>query len=218
MKVHLSLESNINLINASGLIGFKVNKEEIEILIKQIVNNFFSPLGKSLATQTYKLWQKTKDRDMVKEFFSIAYEVEMHWRQTHQYQTTMSILCSTDAFVSIPFTSLQALTVPQELELKSRLSSLLHADFLKTRYWLSVRLETMRMYGFECQGEIEHPRTEVLIPCGKQVELDVFHKTLDHLKGMEHRHYSTDLILLCDRCSKKLPLELLEGVQISIRL
>ncbi len=65
-----------------------------------------------------------------------------------------------------------------------------YVEFLKSNYWLDARVIFYRAAGFKCQK------------CGaKNVELNVHHKTYDHLG--DEWDYTDDVIILCRECHKR---------------
>lgn len=199
-NIELSLKSNIALINAHNLAGYKVNSKELEPMISRICRNFYSAYGEPLAIEAERLWLKTQDRDFVMSLLDIAYDIEMDWRDHHPLRSFVKTVTNPQSYEPIPFSQLLSMTVPIEREVQQGLAILSYKDFLKTPYWKSVRKATIQFYGGECQMMLNRDGYDRPIQCGKQTELQVHHKTYDHARGLEHRHYKHDLTVLCEHC------------------
>lgn len=200
-KIELSLESNIKLINASGMTGWKVNSKELEPLIIRISKNFYAPHAESLALECVRLWKATQDRDFVCSFLLIAYEVEKEWREKNKMRTLVKTIQSTYAFEQVPFNIITGLPDAVIEELHYKFKNMPYDEFLKTRYWNSVRLATLNHFGFTCQATVNG------IPCGRQTDLQVHHRHYKNARGYEHENYKTDLVVCCAQHHYKIHLD-----------
>ena len=193
-KIDLSLESSINSILAKGFIsGYKVTKEEIDVLVQRIYKNFYSPYGEAVANETRYLWKTLHDRDVIHRLFTIAYAIESEWRDINRTKTFIRIATSQYAFEHV--TLQQLLTCPPSVlaAIQTVFKTMHRVDFERTRYWDTVRTATLQHFGVECQATIGP------VPCGCQTDLYVIPRTDTIVQGTEHLHYKDTLTVLCER-------------------
>lgn len=193
-KIELSLESNINSIIASGLTGYKLAEKELDPIIIRIAKNFQYHYCKELADTAVSLWNASQDRKHVHSILSTTYEIEMDWRSKNAIRSMLKTLTNPHSYEPIPFSYLLSLNVPSEIELKSSFQSMSDPDFRSTPYFRSVASTTIQFYGGECQTRIND------IQCGRTRELSVYYLSKRYERGLEHRHYATDLTVICKDC------------------
>lgn len=193
-KIELSLESNINLITADGMFGFKLKESELDTIIHRLSKNFHNHYSAELANTAQSLWITSQDRKHVHQIFSTAYDIEMEWREKNPLRSLVKVITNPHAYEVVSMTQLLSLPVPAELEIRSLLDALTEDEFRKTPYWRCVNSVTLQLYGGECQVRIND------IQCGRTSTLSSEYLNIEAVRGLLHRNYRSDLTVMCEDC------------------
>jgi hypothetical protein len=193
-KIELSLKSNIDLITAGGLFGYKLKESDLTPLVKRISKNFYYHHIEQLALTAFGIWNEHHDRKHVHRILDIAHDMETDWRSKNQLAFVTNYCCNPDSFDPISFAILARMQAPTLNAIRFKLSALSEEDFRTTPYYKCVRSIVASHFGGECPTRIND------IPCGATQDLHIHYMNRDHARGQEHIYYRTDLTVACPDC------------------
>lgn len=196
-KIELSLESNINLITASGLFGYKLKEAELTPLVSRICKNFYNHYSEDLAHTVLGIWHEHLDRKNVHAVLVIAHAIEIEWRQKNPLRFTVLSMCNPHSFDPVSYNQLLALNPASEIEIRNKLSCLSEADFEATPYYKCIRSTLSSYCGGKCMMRISG------IPCESTQDLTILYLSREHARGLEHRHHKEDITIVCQDCKER---------------
>ena len=155
-----------------------LNRKQCELLDIPFFNN-----------REYKkaLYGKEISEELYKEFCSLRITFGQRVNKIKTLKKLKSDILVRD-YKSKSFDKLKATAKDNEV-LENNLRSMKYSNFLKTRYWQTIREYMIRTADNKCSA------------CGSTKKLNVHHKTYEH-HGSEIFHLE-DLVVLCATCHKK---------------
>ena len=102
--MNLLLKIN-HLISKTGG-AWSIKDDDIPELLTSIVANFYSDLGKRMATTCRLLFNRSGSRDFTHRFLEDICEYEMLWREEHQNEVFANTLCNPLSFDTVSYSDI----------------------------------------------------------------------------------------------------------------
>jgi len=211
-KIELSLRSNINLLTAAGMFGFKVPTAELDYIVHRISKNFHAPNSTALATTALSLWITSKDRAHAHQILTVAHDIETEWREKNSIRSFIHIASNPYGYDVVSLAEINNLPKPAKESLKAQLKVLKDEDFFKTPYWRCVNTAALQLYGFECQVRIQGTQ------CGSSRDVEAVYVNLESERGEEHVTFRNDTAIMCEECRIRTGMQVGPGVTHSHRV
>lgn len=102
----MNLQQNINYLISKSEGKWSISDDEIPELLTNIVANFYSEIGKGIADDCRKMFNRSNNREFPHRFLEWAYAYEMPWREEHQNEVFANTICNPLSFDTVSYSDI----------------------------------------------------------------------------------------------------------------